>query len=708
MITIRLGALNPPDTNRSAWARKLLTLAIELELAPVLLPRHKLTSFTVSMPPGLGKRIKQGANQAKLSPADYSAGLIEAVHIEKFGSTDDIRKPEPARLAGESLVHEILRPLMRRAHQQMSGGKVVFVEAATGTGKGRLISALAAEAARSAGRIVISAPMTRIWRLIEDLSAIPEANEAGIRLVLERQALISPAAALGWAQDNDAHELIDWINTGGKPISPNAIAASKITGTQLCWLLEDAIYLAENLPINAVALREDNDIEECEAEKQFLALCRGNTEAAIVLCSHHSLASHFQLLQTQSDHEADDNHLGPLCIPVKIGALLVDEAHLFEDAMVGINTNAIHLRSLQRLIKSEVTLGKKPALLAVAALEEICKRLIQGNEGKRFSGLATEESELAAALKETGIALSAINQKKLSPGSRSVLNVAIKACNSSSKVGMRLQVELSPVRNHPSLMVGRSNLQASMEFMWDQCRSAALISATLYSDGSDSKLIRWKLSVPPARAAYLPSVHPDWVKAPVRLHECRTAIPPDDSDQWAEEAAAIIADAAAKAKGGTLVLCTSHRNAASLEQHLAANFGPRLILQTTNNSAASCVARYREMYKAGIKPIWLGTGAAWTGVDLSDHDVEPAEDMMLSDLLVTRLPVGLNRTLTHERRAQVAGFGIVAQEACWQLRQGISPLVRREGVCSRNLWVLDTRLDSKLPWVAPFLKVLRF
>ncbi|WP_211287209.1 hypothetical protein, partial [Halopseudomonas oceani] len=82
--------------------------------------------------------------------------------------------------------------------------------------------------------------------------------------------------------------------------------------------------------------------------------------------------------------------------------------------------------------------------------------------------------------------------------------------------------------------------------------------------------------------------------------------------------------------------------------------------------------------------------------------------MMLSDLLVTRLPVGLNRTLTHERRAQVAGFGIVAQEACWQLRQGISPLVRREGVCSRNLWVLDTRLDSKLPWVAPFLKALRF
>lgn len=694
----------------------MLTLAVEQELSPVLLPSHELTSYTVMMPPALSDRLSRGAAQTKMSVTDYSAGLIAAVLAGGTESKADIKASEPTQLAGEPRVREVLRPLMRTAYEEMSGGKVAFIEAATGTGKGRMISALAAEAAKNGKRVVISAPLAVTWQLIEDLSAIPEAKHAGIRLVLGRPNFISPAAALEWAQDNGAQDLIEWIKAGGKPISAKALSASKITGTQLCWMMEDAISLAENLPVSSVVLHKVEDGDDCEAEKQFLALRKDNPEAAIVLCSHFMLATHFRTLQILTGRDENDgatdspeeDSIGPLGIPTKIDTLLIDEAHLLEAAVASINTNAIHLRSLQRLIKNEVTLGKKPALAAISALEETCKRLIHGNEGKRFSGLATEESELAAALKETGIALSAIKQKKLAPGSRSVLNVAIKACTSSARAGMRLQVELSPVRNYPSLMVGRSNLQASMEFMWDQCRSAALISATLYSDGSDSKLIRWKLSVPPARAAYLPSVHPDWVKAPVRLHECRTAIPPDDSDEWAEEAAAIIADAAAKAKGGTLVLCTSHRNAASLEQQLATNFGPRLILQTASNSAASCAARYREMYKAGMKPIWLGTGAAWTGVDLSDHDVEPAEDMMLADLLIPRLPVGLNRTLTHERRAQVAGFGIVAQEACWQLRQGVGRLVRREGVPSRNLWVLDPRLDSKLPWVASFLRVLRY
>ena len=691
-------------------------MAVEQDLAPLILPSHDLTSYTVSMPPALAERILQAADQAKMSPTDYTAGLIAAAQSGKPDSKAEVIESAPALLAGETRVREILRPLMRKAREEMSGGKVVFMEAATGTGKGRMISALAADASKNGKRVVISAPLAVTWQLLEDLAAIPEANHAGIRLVLGRPNFISPAAALEWAQDNDAKDLIEWINGGGKPISAKAHSASKINGSPLCWLMEDAMSLAEDLPVSSVMLHKVEDGDACEAEQQYLSLRKGRPEASIVLCSHFMLASHFRTQQILSGREesegatdtTDEDSIGPLGIPSKIDTLLIDEAHLLESAVASINTNSIHLRSLQRFIKNEVTMGKKPALEAIAALDETCKRLIKQNEGKPFTGMGTDEPELASALKTAGAALSGIKQKKLAAGSRSILNVAIKACTSSAKAGMRLQVDLSPVKNYPSLMVGRSNLQSSMEFMWEQCGSAALISATLYSDGSNSKLIRWKLSVPTARAVYLPSVHPDWVKAPVILHRDRTVTKPGNSDEWADEAAAIITKAATDAKGGTMVLCTSYRNAASLGERLAPKFGTRLILQTASNNTASCVSQYRDMYKAGIYPIWLGTGAAWTGIDLTDHEAEPADDSMLTNLVVTRLPVGLNRSLTHERRVQIAGFGISAQEGCWQLRQGIGRLVRREGVKNRNLWVIDPRLDSKLPWVASFLRVLSY
>lgn len=179
-----------------------------------------------------------------------------------------------------------------------------------------------------------------------------------------------------------------------------------------------------------------------------------------------------------------------------------------------------------------------------------------------------------------------------------------------------------------------------------------------------------------------------------------------NTPQWADETSELVLQAAEQAAGGTLVLCTSYLNADQLRVRLQDRLGERLVIQSRSASASMCVSQYKALYRSGMRPVWVGLGAAWTGIDLSDEQVEAAEDAMLSDLVITRLPVGLNRSLTHERRHAIAGFKITSLEAAWALRQGLGRLVRRPGVQGKNLWVLDARLSSKEPWVAPYNKLL--
>lgn len=123
-------------------------------------------------------------------------------------------------------------------------------------------------------------------------------------------------------------------------------------------------------------------------------------------------------------------------------------------------------------------------------------------------------------------------------------------------------------------------------------------------------------------------------------------------------------------------------------------------------SASACAVQYKALHNSGVKPVWVGLGSAWTGIDLSDDSVAPEDDRMLTDLIITRIPIGVGRTVIHERRVRIHGFSIVLQEAIWHLRQGLGRLVRREGVVSKQLWVLDSRLDGSEAWAQRINKTL--
>lgn len=191
--------------------------------------------------------------------------------------------------------------------------------------------------------------------------------------------------------------------------------------------------------------------------------------------------------------------------------------------------------------------------------------------------------------------------------------------------------------------------------------------------------------------------------------EARTSIAPDDSAdwaQWAKETVETLRRVTTNAKGGTLILCTSYLNAQQIADGLADELGARLILQSAKAGASVCAAQYRAIYWGGAKPVWIGVGAAWTGINLRDDRVEPADDNIVSDLVIPRLPMRLNRSLSHQRRVAMVGGSIDLQEANWHFRQGLGRLVRNEGAGSKNLWVLDCRLDQKKPRAAGFAKTL--
>lgn len=711
MNIVRVGALDVPEEMKSQWAREHLGSAIEKQLSPIPLPSHKVKSFTVPLPAHIAEHIKRISESAGVSFTVAAAGLIEAniKHLEK-ADTENVPGADepslPANIIGADRVRPLLHPLLCGAAEGIEKGEIVFAEAATGTGKGRMIASLAATRAAQGDSVVISAPLAVTWQLLDDLEEIQEARTAGFSLVLGRANFVSPEALQEWANEEDHKEILAWIKGGGRPLSPRAVKASSLVGSPLCWLLEDALSLAEDLPVTSVMLSADAE-EDCKANKVYRALRNMRSEKGIVLCSHHMLAAHVWQAQLRKLEHGEDDLSSPL--PLVIDTLIVDEAHLLETAFASIYSHSLRLRPLVKRVKNEVSIGRKALLQALDDLSAYIEERVTMPKGTEMQFLS-EANGIQPVLQNLEVALrgAKIDKKKKKASSLKIqLNQTLDAVQAALTGTMALRFEVSPIKKYPRLIVGRANLEKAILWLWDQVVGAALVSATLYSDGVNAKLARWKLAIPTERANYLPSIHPEWVTSSVTLHSDRIDLEPGKSVEWTETLAERSLEIIENAKGGTLILCTSYRDAEDLALRLEPHLGVRLLTQSATVSATTCANQFRALHQKRIKPVWVGVGAAWTGVNLSDQDVPAEKDYLLTDLVITRLPMGCNRSLTHERREKIAGFAIAVQEAAWMMRQGIGRLVRREGLTDRHLWVLDNRIDEPKNWVSAFRRILK-
>lgn len=715
MEIIKVAAIKPPAGGRSKWARDLIMSALDVGLPYAPVPMHEAERFTVSFAPQVAARLKAISAEHGITPVDLCAGLIAAAQRTLTEQTPVV-EVEQIDVGRESLqrVRQILHPLVAGVEKAIESKGIAFAEASTGSGKGMMVAMLGLESAAAGKSTVISAPLQTLWQILDDIRKFDELSHVKSCLVLGRNNFVSQIRLREWAQEVNHVDLLQWIEAGGEPLSDKAKKAEETFGIKLNWMYEDAKSLADELPEGMMLMPGDDEGDESEMVYQRLR--KDAKDSQLILCSHHFLAAHIQQiiihqgrLAELDESEEDATVYGVL--PATIDLLLVDEAHMLEAAFAAIYSSTLHLNQLVLDIEHSKAVGKKAAIALLGPLLDSVRQfaISKGRGLNSMVGPANTFHGLDDGIRQAIVGLTALAIPKKDSILRSKIRFAMRTLNVALNSYSTIKLEVSPVRQYPAITSGRSSLDAVFKFLWERVGAAALVSATLYTNGVEGGLSRWKMSVPKERVVFLPAVIPEWVTKPVKLRSDRLSIPPDDSAVWFDEAAAKVESIAEESEGGLLVLCTSYLAVAELGVRLQKILGERLIVQDRSTGAKRCADRHKDLYFRGIKPVWLATGAAWTGMNLTDDRAGSLakDDWMLSDLVLTRLPIGITRSLTHERRKALQGFQVVTTEAVFQMRQGIGRAVRREGVPDRNLWILDSRIDGKEGWAATFRSALK-
>lgn len=306
-----------------------------------------------------------------------------------------------------------------------------------------------------------------------------------------------------------------------------------------------------------------------------------------------------------------------------------------------------------------------------------------------------------------------------------------------------VSLSFTPVRRYPQLLCGEASVARYLDFFWRGIKAGCAVSATLYLPVSKSEVsphyIASVLAVPPDKMMTMSPQSPFWTRAPVTVYTPEKT-PPDRSldrmwlqplqrsrrlkltiaeqEKWEKKWKNELADALVRivrgAKGGTLVLLTSYQDAADIAQMMVSNnasLEKRLIVASRDLAIRQQRERFLDVAVKNEKPIWLATGAAWTGLDINVKEIEAKKDFILTDLVLAKLPFGTNNTSTHHARlernnawSRMAEMYATAIKA----KQGIGRLVRKEGVSDRRLFVLDSRIHdpSMRGYVQPVLDML--
>ena len=289
-------------------------------------------------------------------------------------------------------------------------------------------------------------------------------------------------------------------------------------------------------------------------------------------------------------------------------------------------------------------------------------------------------------------------------------------------------VTYSPVRRFPSMIVGPRSLFGFLRALWDSTEAAGLLSATMFHLGKDGTAscgyLQTKLAVDRKRAAAVAPCHAAWVWStptlyvptvksgslltyPSKLEQSGEAEAPSKDDEAGDPEAGVpdelkawwtqigqwVGKITSTAVGGTLVLCCSYRDVDALGRRVQEADADRVIVQKRGVSLARVKEAFIAKTRSGKRPIWIATGGAWTGLDLRDELADdPAEDLLLTDLVITRLPFGSNRSAEHQARMRHFGFDAEAAETEMMLRQGMGRSVRRPGLKHRRIWMMDGRI----------------
>jgi len=597
------------------------------------------------------------------------------------------------------------------------GGKPYrMCEASTGIGKGisLIVAALQTKQNHPTKQVVIAAPTLAILeQLYESYSLIKAIFTLDYKVVKTQSTaeFLSKRLALFWCEEYPEHPQREAFY--------NAVCNTKTYSINHFEKFND-VPLKELTVFNDSSTSDPGYLE-FEATKSDMA------SADIVFCTHSMMAlsakvslratgdlrlpyeeyevlrdKAYTLEQVHLPYYVFDNRRRIDSAPKKASGFFaerpfyfIDEAHLLSDMIRLLNSDSV---SLVKLSKAVSAFKKKSAEDVQKAIEALIKNMpvdkdkpIPLRGSKRNWLLSRHEQTLSECVASFVKSYSTKTLEKTING-RYILRCA-QLLKTFSKDNFSVQLSASKVRKYISIQSGSNSVKVIADFIAYSSSGISFTSATIHVPSSNALLngysyLARQLSLPFDMVETHEPMVSSWLTENVTLF----TVPPaerfnPDSPDFPEVSANIINSLVKDEQivGGTMVLCTSYQQIDTIAKKL--NSG-KVIQQKPGQSVRSLANKYLAAYRAGKKPVWVATGSAWTGIDITDFEVAAEDDNAIQQLIIVRLP------FEQVVNTESANFYDVVSRCLFRLKQGIGRLVRRPGRTNMRIAILDGRLYS--------------
>jgi ATP-dependent DNA helicase DinG len=657
----------------------------------------------------------------------YCNAQIKAI-LEDGGSVEE---EHPFREAQQQFYNNLLACNER--------SKIGVVEAATGIGKSwAMIVAAQKQALAGNTPVVISCPSVNgLYQMAKELSTVnahpgiqemigEDISDLTYSFVLGRSNFISEetlrvALKASKGDEGEWEGVQRWLDGGAKPLHTSHTISMGDHVDRLAYLYEDLEILSPTLA-KVPGVQLSSSETDCPAAEIYDSLRSRAHDADIIFATHAMVGydNMFRFVNKDSEREATK-------ILPDMHTLYVDEAHQLEPIFAQIDTVQISPRMLHHYAsktecgsekqKRDLAKAVKQAVSSLQALGKSSVRVwpnmwvsdeVEPSVSHAFDMLEKVSTKLDAVLKSKG-------RHKGDPNVKHLVNMLYALRRICSKK-QPVSIDFSPVMKWPRIEAEPVGLAKKLDFLWESKKAAALVSATLYLPNAYGKLtadfISKSLNLPKERLMMFPPIRPSWVTDPVTLYAPKNPevlCPPSEGsfendpvgfeyamDMWLREIADRAARIAQSAQSGTLLLFNSYDVVEKLGKKLAPQLGSRLMLQSRAASVSTLKRTFTEEALGDRRPVWIGVGQAWTGLDISAK----GEKDPLMDVVIGRLP------FKKAKGVSTAGDKKGRNATAFDMRQGIGRLVRNDRCANKKLWVLDGRIFSDKKWYAPYRALL--
>ena len=702
--------LVPLDVDSGKYARQLLENALALGLEPTPPPLHtsNLRKLSLYLPALVTAQID--AHPSSLSRNDLIRGLVSAAVTHSNRPVVATEFPGvPVRESRKWNQHRAQQEMVELLTKGIHADKITLLEGSTGIGKSRVIAKTALPLLSSTNVGIFAPTLAVLYQLFEEFTITAKelpihptiAIYIGRRNFVDLYKLEDLLPTLETSAPDAAARARSWIKQGGPTITRTSQLLK--THVPVQWLVDDLIDIVPEIYAPSVVC--DDLSEPCPGLDAYKEAREGINNAQVIFSTHTMLC--LSILSIRAKR--------PALLP-GFGAIFIDEAHQLEEAMASCTGSDLSIRHLYASLRDGYTRKdiSPNRWQAIAVLISQCKEQLEmlppdyfvraGAEGEPpYQKFRQYASALAAHLKEIKHSDDILWLERTHRWHYTLEQIA--------SYNFEARVTFSPKLRFPSVTVGPSSLRHHFANLWDSFKSACLLSATLYvcerPAQFSSRFIRLKLFIPSDRSFETKPFVAPWIYnsptlySPEPEHAQAFAYPgesresPIEIEKWFKTIASSISLVAKDAAGGTLVLCSSYADTEALGNRLD-SLNERRIVQTRDDSVKALTSLFKAEARAGNRPVWVATGPAWTGLDLRDELAKNAsDDRILTDLVITRNPMGRNRTAAHLARVARLGFEQELLDAAFTLRQGLGRLIRREDLKNRRIWFLDGRIHTK-------------